>query len=194
MTVLSNGSSSSESTDTESLWGQEEVRGAATYPGRGQVFSLAQLSTLQQANPEGLQTSSDEDKDYTWTPTQRSSGLLVAGKKIKKVQASQGSVKPKDSKKACPGQVKKKCVNGFIMFCRMNRKQYIRWVRVLRFSSPCAPQDHVAPLLCLPILCGRPKLQPEPSEKRKLIGFCHLQENCLQEGLVLAKSVLSLNP
>ncbi|XP_052027916.1 meiosis initiator protein isoform X2 [Apodemus sylvaticus] len=101
--VLSNCDSSSESTDTQSLWGQEE-----------------------QANPEGLQTSSDEDRDYTWTPTRRSSGLPVAGKKIKKVQASQGPVKPKDSRKACPGQVKKKCVNGFIMFCRMNRKQYIR--------------------------------------------------------------------
>ncbi|XP_029336068.1 basic helix-loop-helix and HMG box domain-containing protein 1 isoform X4 [Mus caroli] len=101
--VLSNCGSSSESTDTESLWGQEE-----------------------QANPEGLQTSSDEDRDYTWTPTGQSSGLPVASKKIKKVQASQGPVKPKDSRKACPGQVKKKCVNGFIMFCRMNRKQYIR--------------------------------------------------------------------
>ncbi|XP_060237308.1 meiosis initiator protein [Meriones unguiculatus] len=101
--VLSNCSSSSESTDIDSLWGQEE-----------------------QANPEGLQSSSDEDKDYTWTPTRRSSGLLVAGKKIKKVQASQGPMRPKDSKKVCPGQVKKKCVNGFIMFCRMNRKQYIR--------------------------------------------------------------------
>ncbi|XP_028634550.1 basic helix-loop-helix and HMG box domain-containing protein 1 [Grammomys surdaster] len=101
--VLSNCGSSSESTDTESLWGQEE-----------------------QVNPEGLQTSSDEDRDYTWTPTRRSSGLPVASKKIKKVQASQGPMKPKDSRKACPGQVKKKCVNGFIMFCRMNRKQYIR--------------------------------------------------------------------
>ncbi|OBS64858.1 hypothetical protein A6R68_06607 [Neotoma lepida] len=99
--VLSSCSSSSESTNTESLWGQE-------------------------ANHEGLQTSSDEDRDYTWTPTQQSSGLLVAGKKTKKVQASQSPVKPKDSRKACPGQVKKKCVNGFIMFCRMNRKQYIR--------------------------------------------------------------------
>lgn len=131
--VLSNCDSSSESTDTESLWRQEEVRGVATYPRRTGVFSLAQLSVLQQANPEGLQASSDEDRDYTWTPTGRSSGLPVASKKIKKVQASQGPVKPKDSRKACPGQVKKKCINGFIMFCRMNRKQYIRWVRVPRF-------------------------------------------------------------
>lgn len=131
--VLSNCGSSSESTDTESLWGQEEVRGLATYPRRTGVFPLAQLSVLQQVNPEGLQTSSDEDRDYTWTPTRQSSGLPVASKKIKKVQASQGSTKPKDSRKACPSQVKKKCVNGFIMFCRMNRKQYIRWVRVPRF-------------------------------------------------------------
>ncbi|XP_051063165.1 meiosis initiator protein [Phodopus roborovskii] len=74
----------------------------------------------------GQETPSDEDRDYTWTPTRESSGLLAAGKKAKKVQASQGPVKPKDNRKACPGQVKKKCVNGFIMFCRMNRKQYIR--------------------------------------------------------------------
>nr|XP_034377728.1 basic helix-loop-helix and HMG box domain-containing protein 1 isoform X1 [Arvicanthis niloticus] len=124
--VLSNCGSSSESTDTESLWGQEEVRGVATYPRRTGVFYLAQLSVLQQVNPEGLQTSSDEERDYTWTPTRRSSGLPVASKKIKKVQASQGPIKPKDSRKASPSQVKKKCVNGFIMFCRMNRKQYIR--------------------------------------------------------------------
>lgn len=100
--VLSSCSSSSESTDTEFLWGQE------------------------QANPVGVQTPSNEDRDYTWTPTRQSSGLPVAGKKTKKVQASQGSGKLKESRKACPGQVKKKCVNGFIMFCRMNRKHYTR--------------------------------------------------------------------
>lgn len=26
-----------------------------------------------------------------------------------------------------PPRPKKKCVNGFIMFCRLNRKAYIRW-------------------------------------------------------------------
>ncbi|KAL6085896.1 hypothetical protein STEG23_010897 [Scotinomys teguina] len=92
--VLSSCSSSSESTDTESPWGQE------------------------QANHEGLQISSDEDRDHTWTPTQWFSGLLVANKKTKK---------PKESRKARHGQTRKKCVNGFIMFCRMNRKLYIRW-------------------------------------------------------------------
>ncbi|KAH0507601.1 Basic helix-loop-helix and HMG box domain-containing protein 1 [Microtus ochrogaster] len=113
--VLSSCSSSSESTDTESLWGQE------------------------QANHVGLQTPSDEDRDYTWTPTRQSSGLPVAGKKTKKVQASQGSGKLKESRKACPGQVKKKCVNGFIMFCRMNRKHYIRaWPGI---ASTAATKD-----------------------------------------------------
>lgn len=130
--VLSSCSSSSESTDTESLSGQE-VRGVAIHPGRTGVFSLAQSFVMQQANPVGVQTPSDEDRDDTWTPTRQSSGLPVAGKKTKKVQASQGSGKLKESRKACPGQVKKKCVNGFIMFCRMNRKHYIRWVRAPGF-------------------------------------------------------------
>lgn len=94
-------SSSLESTDTESVREQEE------------------------ASPQGLQTSSDEDRDLTWTPTPRSSNLLVAGRSTQRGQVSRGPMKPKDSRKAS-GQVKKKCVNGFIMFCRMNRKQYIR--------------------------------------------------------------------
>lgn len=92
------------------------------------------LSPVQdiQADPEGLQSSSDEDDDYTWTPTRRASTLPTGGRKNRKGRASKGPVKPKENKKAlCPTQMKKKCVNGFIMFCRMNRKQYIRWVRVL---------------------------------------------------------------
>uniref|UniRef100_A0A8C9B3C3 Meiosis initiator n=1 Tax=Prolemur simus TaxID=1328070 RepID=A0A8C9B3C3_PROSS len=99
-------SSSSEDSDTESMWTQQED---------------------MCANPQGLQTSSDEDGDYTWTPTRRASTLSAAGRKARKGQAGRGPVKPKESKKAsCPTQTKKKCVNGFIMFCRMNRKQYIR--------------------------------------------------------------------
>uniref|UniRef100_A0A2K6F9N9 Meiosis initiator n=1 Tax=Propithecus coquereli TaxID=379532 RepID=A0A2K6F9N9_PROCO len=79
------------------------------------------------ANPEGLQTSSDEDGDHTWTPSRRASTLPAAGRKARKGRAGRDPVKPKESKKApCPTQMKKKCVNGFIMFCRMNRKQYIR--------------------------------------------------------------------
>uniref|UniRef100_A0A8C7ASV8 Meiosis initiator n=1 Tax=Neovison vison TaxID=452646 RepID=A0A8C7ASV8_NEOVI len=76
----------------------------------------------QEANPKGPPSSSDEDGDYTWTPTRRAASLPAAGRKVRK-----GPAKPKENKKAsCPTQTKKKCVNGFIMFCRMNRKQYIR--------------------------------------------------------------------
>ncbi|EPY84971.1 hypothetical protein CB1_000420014 [Camelus ferus] len=80
-----------------------------------------------QADLKGLQSSSEEDGDYTWTPTRRASTLPAAGRKARKGRAGRGPVKPKESKKApCLTQTKKKCVNGFIMFCRMNRKQYIR--------------------------------------------------------------------
>uniref|UniRef100_A0A8C5K0Y8 HMG box domain-containing protein n=1 Tax=Jaculus jaculus TaxID=51337 RepID=A0A8C5K0Y8_JACJA len=90
-------SSGSEFSDTESLWRQEL------------------------ANPE---SSSDEDEDHIWTPSQQALALSIAERKSKK---GHGPTKPREGKKApCLGQVKKKCVNGFIMFCRMNRKQYIR--------------------------------------------------------------------
>nr|XP_055166219.1 meiosis initiator protein [Nyctereutes procyonoides] len=99
-------SSSSEDTDTELGWKQQEDT---------------------QADPEGLPSSSDEDGDCTWTPTRRTTILPTAGRKAKKGRAGRGPTKPKENKKApCPPQMKKKCVNGFIMFCRMNRKQYIR--------------------------------------------------------------------
>nr|XP_008507686.1 PREDICTED: uncharacterized protein LOC103542522 [Equus przewalskii] len=79
------------------------------------------------AQAQSLQSSSDEDGDYTWTPTRRASTLSPAGRKARKGRAGRGPVKPKEKKKALgAGQTKKKCVNGFIMFCRMNRKQYIR--------------------------------------------------------------------
>ncbi|XP_055002432.1 meiosis initiator protein [Sorex araneus] len=75
--------------------------------------------------PEGLPSSSD-DGDYTWTPTRRASTVSTAGKKAKKDQGGKGPMKPRENKKASCSALKKKCVNGFIMFCRMNRKQYIR--------------------------------------------------------------------
>ncbi|XP_020953211.1 basic helix-loop-helix and HMG box domain-containing protein 1 [Sus scrofa] len=84
-----------------------------------------------EADREGPPSSSneDEDGDYTWTPTRRATALPAAGRKARKGRAGRGPVRPKESKKApCPPQTKKKCVNGFIMFCRMNRKQYIRWL------------------------------------------------------------------
>ncbi|KAM8791845.1 meiosis initiator protein [Rhynchonycteris naso] len=98
-------SPSSEATDTdmdrESVWRQQDT----------------------QADPEDPKSSSDEDGDYTWTPTRRFSTLPLARRKS---QAGRSPRKPKNKKAASPTQMKKKCVNGFIMFCRMNRKQYIR--------------------------------------------------------------------
>ncbi|XP_023591956.1 meiosis initiator protein [Trichechus manatus latirostris] len=104
---LSETSPGSGTTETESPWKQQ---GDA------------------QADPEeDVPSSSEEDGDYTWTPTRRASVLPPGGRKAKKGRASRAPVKPKESKKVpCPTQIKKKCVNGFIMFCRMNRKQYIR--------------------------------------------------------------------
>ncbi|XP_058136439.1 meiosis initiator protein [Dasypus novemcinctus] len=96
-------SPSSGETDTEFVWKQQE------------------------ADPAGLQSSSDEDGDCTWTPTRRASTLPPAGRKARRSRAGRVPVKPKEAKKVpCTTQIKKKCVNGFIMFCRMNRKQYIR--------------------------------------------------------------------
>ncbi|XP_023088463.1 basic helix-loop-helix and HMG box domain-containing protein 1 [Piliocolobus tephrosceles] len=102
----SSSSSSSEDSDSEPLWKQPED---------------------MQANPAGMPGSSEEDEDTTWTPTRPTSPLPAAEKKARKGQAARAPVKPKEKKKGpCLPQMKKKCVNGFIMFCRMNRKQYIR--------------------------------------------------------------------
>nr|KAF6272620.1 basic helix-loop-helix and HMG-box containing 1 [Myotis myotis] len=90
--------------DTELVWTQQEA----------------------QANPEDLKFSSDEDGDYTWTPTRRASTLPSARRKSRRGQADGGPMTLTNKKDSCPTQPKKKCVNGFIMFCRMNRKQYIR--------------------------------------------------------------------
>ncbi|ELW71126.1 Transcription factor SOX-9 [Tupaia chinensis] len=91
------------------------------------VESAGRQQEDEQPDPEDLQSSSEEDGDYTWTPTRRASTLPAASRKARKGRAGRVPAKPKDSKKAsCLSQTKKKCVNGFIMFCRMNRKQYIR--------------------------------------------------------------------
>ena len=34
---------------------------------------------------------------------------------------------PRTRGQGAPPRPKKKCVNGFIMFCRLNRKHYMRW-------------------------------------------------------------------
>nr|XP_020835461.1 basic helix-loop-helix and HMG box domain-containing protein 1 isoform X2 [Phascolarctos cinereus] len=83
-----------------------------------------------QSTPDGFLSSSDEDGDRTWTPTKHASPLPASGKKRRRGRAGpSGSSlgKYKESKKTHrPFQLKKKCVNGFIMFCRLNRKHYIR--------------------------------------------------------------------
>lgn len=71
---------------------------------------------------KGLRSSS-KDGEYALSPT--------AGREVKKEQGSRDPKKPKENKKECSSLVKKKCLNGFIMFCRMNRKHYIRWVGIL---------------------------------------------------------------
>nr|XP_020753683.1 basic helix-loop-helix and HMG box domain-containing protein 1 isoform X2 [Odocoileus virginianus texanus] len=102
----------------------EEILLDPAYSPSACIFEDPQKDT--QGDLEDLQSSSD-DGDYTWTPTRRISLLPTAGRKARKGRASRRPSKSKGSKKA-PGtpQMKKKCVNGFIMFCRMNRKQYIR--------------------------------------------------------------------
>ncbi|XP_065276840.1 meiosis initiator protein [Emys orbicularis] len=69
-------------------------------------------------------SSSDENSDSTWIPYKRTKPPPAAGRKRKE---EEGGRQPEASSKSrSPLQLKKKCVNGFIMFCRLNRKQYIR--------------------------------------------------------------------
>ncbi|XP_059496870.1 meiosis initiator protein-like [Stegostoma tigrinum] len=72
-----------------------------------------------------LSSSDDmEDNDTTWTPYCRGKILqqtAVSKQKRGKI-LSQGKIR---RKRCCTLQLKKKCVNGFIMFCRINRRLYI---------------------------------------------------------------------
>ncbi|KAG8515319.1 Basic helix-loop-helix and HMG box domain-containing protein 1, partial [Galemys pyrenaicus] len=118
-------SGSSADSDHESVWAG---RGKAAPKAGSAPPAPSPLSPTQDApaDPKGPLSSSD-DGDYTWTPTRRASTLPAVGRKGRKGRKGRGPVKPKESKEAPgPTAMKKKCVNGFIMFCRMNRKQYIR--------------------------------------------------------------------
>ncbi|XP_060113749.1 meiosis initiator protein [Heteronotia binoei] len=78
--------------------------------------------------PECLVSSSDENSDSTWTPCKRVKPSQGSRQKKKKAGRRQKR-RPMDCDKrsnSSPLQLKKKCVNGFIMFCRLNRKHYIR--------------------------------------------------------------------
>ncbi|XP_074872468.1 meiosis initiator protein [Carettochelys insculpta] len=69
-------------------------------------------------------SSGDETSDSTWMPYKRGKPTPAASRRRKQ---GEGGRQPEASGKSrSPLQVKKKCVNGFIMFCRLNRKQYIR--------------------------------------------------------------------
>ncbi|KAM3829930.1 meiosis initiator protein [Vipera latastei] len=87
--------------------------------------------------PEGPASPSEDDSDSTWTPCQR--GKAPQGTQPKR-QKKQKQKKKKAGRRArrppaggekrihdsSPLPLKKKCVNGFIMFCRLNRKHFIR--------------------------------------------------------------------
>lgn len=151
--------------DTELVW-RQQVRGTAIEVGPSSPASshLSAPTQEAQAHPEDLKFSSDEDGDYTWTPTRRASTLPSARRKSSRGQADGGPTTLKNEKASCPTQQKKKCVNGFIMFCRMNRKQYIRWVGAL---FGCPPPRACCLLLADPLApssttCS-PSISPGPT-------------------------------
>ncbi|KAH1180867.1 meiosis initiator protein [Mauremys mutica] len=88
------------------------------------VWSGQLLQEGSSPGPARSVSSSDENSDSTWIPYKRTKPPPAAGRKRKK---GEGGRQPEASSKSrSPLQLKKKCVNGFIMFCRLNRKQYIR--------------------------------------------------------------------
>uniref|UniRef100_UPI00398F7842 meiosis initiator protein isoform X2 n=1 Tax=Pristiophorus japonicus TaxID=55135 RepID=UPI00398F7842 len=74
-------------------------------------------------------SSSDnmEDNDITWTPYCRGklSQQTASSKQKRTKNVSQANHSKMRRKRSCTLQLKKKCVNGFIMFCRINRRLYI---------------------------------------------------------------------
>ncbi|KAG8143616.1 hypothetical protein E2320_000818 [Naja naja] len=92
---------------------------------------------------EGPGSSSEENSDSTWTPSFPRAKVLPGGparKKSRKKQKQKKKVagagrrarrpsagaEKRSNASSPPLQLKKKCVNGFIMFCRLNRKHFIR--------------------------------------------------------------------
>ncbi|XP_055519540.1 meiosis initiator protein-like isoform X3 [Leucoraja erinacea] len=64
-----------------------------------------------------------EDNDITWTPYYR--GKLSQPATSSKLKRGKSTSQGQRRKRCCALQLKKKCVNGFIMFCRVNRRLYI---------------------------------------------------------------------
>ncbi|GCB79306.1 meiosis initiator protein isoform X3 [Scyliorhinus torazame] len=75
-----------------------------------------------------LSSSDDmEDNDITWTPYCRGKYFqqtTLSNQKRTKIISPANHSKIR-RKRCCTLQLKKKCVNGFIMFCRINRRLYI---------------------------------------------------------------------
>ncbi|XP_038641851.1 meiosis initiator protein-like isoform X1 [Scyliorhinus canicula] len=75
-----------------------------------------------------LSSSDDmEDSDITWTPYCRGKFFqqtILNNQKRTKIISPANHSKIR-RKRCCALQLKKKCVNGFIMFCRINRRLYI---------------------------------------------------------------------
>ncbi|XP_062917306.1 meiosis initiator protein-like [Mobula hypostoma] len=87
---------------------------------------------LQQENSNesehSLSSSDDvESNDLTWTPYYTGSlPQRTAPSKLKHNKNIDRGKQPRvRRKRCCTLQLKKKCVNGFIMFCRVNRRLYI---------------------------------------------------------------------
>ncbi|XP_029140889.1 basic helix-loop-helix and HMG box domain-containing protein 1 [Protobothrops mucrosquamatus] len=96
-----------------------------------------QFQEAPPVRPEGPASPSEEDSDSTWTPCQRAKApqgpqpKRQKKQKQKKKRAGRRARRPpasgeKRTHGSSPLPLKKKCVNGFIMFCRLNRKHFIR--------------------------------------------------------------------
>ncbi|XP_064835292.1 uncharacterized protein LOC135549180 [Oncorhynchus masou masou] len=67
--------------------------------------------------------SEGEEGDVTWTPKQQQAPLKSKTSSTGRHRRANASTK---GPPRTPLNLKKKCVNGFIMFCRINRKTYLR--------------------------------------------------------------------
>ncbi|XP_038623565.1 meiosis initiator protein [Tachyglossus aculeatus] len=73
---------------------------------------------------DDFSSSGEEDGDCAWSPAKRDPNPSPVRPKTKRVEELGRRLETPNP--PCPFLLKKKCVNGFIMFCRLNRRQYIR--------------------------------------------------------------------
>ncbi|XP_019903668.2 basic helix-loop-helix and HMG box domain-containing protein 1 isoform X2 [Esox lucius] len=67
--------------------------------------------------------SEGEEEDVTWTPKQQQVSLKSKTSGTRRHRRTNASTR---GHPLLPPNLKKKCINGFIMFCRINRKTYLR--------------------------------------------------------------------